>query len=300
MFDGIFAEIRNRDRSRDSGQDIDVKLMTAFRDSAQQLRYTHNDPLSAELVIREALALAQNMTEADLTDDHVQDVLQWCHQNLGGVLLFSRNKPTEAADHYEQARTIQERLIAKQGMSVGLAGALGWCCQNGAAALLITKPDAELVRVAVRGVEVREYLVNHHSGKAADAALITSANTLSQALAWVSDADHADLEKAAALAEARTQPSPGHGIAWRILGIVRYRQGKYAEAVKALQAADSAKLNEPAIDQLFLAMALAKSGKIDEARPYLDTGREWVNKFQPNHAEYRSLSEQAAAVVSGK
>ena len=179
------------------------------------------------------------------------------------ILLQLQNNPAEAVYHYQQARSIQERTIAVRGLNTGLASELGWSCQNGASALLRTKPDAKLVSVAVRAVEMREYLVAQTPSDAAQAALLSTLSILGQAVSWVSDADGADLEKAASVAEARTQTSLGPGIAWRILGIVRYRQGKYAEAVKALQSSVAAKLDDPAIDQLFLAMALTRTNQVD-------------------------------------
>jgi tetratricopeptide (TPR) repeat protein len=299
----LSSQIRDRDRSHDGGKEIDVKFLVALCDRAKKLRYSEKDLAGAEPSIREALELAKLMSEAELARDPAQDALQWCHHNLGDILLQLQNNPAEAADHYRQARAIQESKIAARGINSAFASELGWSCQNGTAALLRLKPDAQLVSVAVRGVEMREYLVAQAQSDGARAALLSTLHMLGQALAWVSDAHSADLEKAAALAEARTQASPGHGVAWRILGIVRYHQEEYAEAVTALESAVAAEMDkptEPAIDHFFLAMALAKIGRVDEAQRSLNAGREWVSKNRPTHAPFRSLSEQAGAVVESK
>ena len=281
------------------GEEFAVKMITALQKAAIQLRNSVDLP-SAEAPLRLALDLAKEMNDTELANPSVQHALSLCHHNLGDVLLFAHQKPAEAADEYAQARLLEEQAISERGINRELASELGWSCQNGGSALLRMKPDATLVAVAIRAVEMRVYLLESEATESSQSNLRDSLRNLGLALAWVSDVPKADLEKAASLAGDQTYQSPDNGPAWRVRGVAEFRLGNYADSVTALQAAISAKLVDPAIDELFLAMALAKTGHVSEAQRSLDAGREWISKNRPNHAQFRSLHEQAVSVVEGK
>jgi tetratricopeptide (TPR) repeat protein/tRNA A-37 threonylcarbamoyl transferase component Bud32 len=252
----------------------------------------------AQTTILEAVAVADRMMKRNPLDPASLEAYYLGHHRLGDLLQWNLNRPGEAAPHYEQARDAMERRIAKGGLDRQTARDLGWTCQNGGNALLATKPDAHLVAVAVRGLEMREYLMTLLPDDAAiQTELADSYHLLSRCLARCPEAVAGDVQKGAELALTRTTGDPGNGLAWRTLGIALYRQKLFAKAIPAMEKSLAAKLDEPAYDHFFIAMARAQTSQNAEAKRDYEAGAQWVQQHQPKNALLRTLRDEAEAMT---
>lgn len=297
VLEQVRAAAQAQGKDAPSANAVDYKLFQALLAKSAAARDS-KELASAETAILEAVTIADRMMQRNPLDPVSLDACYWGHHRLGDLLQWTLRRPGQAAPHYEQASEAMERLIAKSGLNRWIAGNLGWSCQNGGNALLAAKPDAHVVAVAVRGLEMREYLVHLEPENAGcRTALGASYDLLSCALARCPDVPAGDLQKAADLARARTTNDPGNGLAWRTFGFALCRQKQFAQAIPAIEKSIAAKLNAPAYDQFFIAMARAQTNQNAQAKQDFEVGDRWFGQHQPTSSLLRALRDEAKAVV---
>jgi tetratricopeptide (TPR) repeat protein len=102
--------------------------------------------------------------------------------------------------------------------------------------------------------------------------------TLSWALTTCRDETLRDPEEALRLARRAVELEPGEGFPLAALGVALLRTGDHARAVEALALAVSREDRKGSLAgyRCFLAMALWRTGKEDEAREMLRLAVEWI------------------------
>jgi tetratricopeptide (TPR) repeat protein len=192
-----------------------------------------------------------------------------------------------------------ERKAAKEGLTRDIAVQIGWSCQNGGNALLAARPQDNVVPVALRSAEMREYLVTQSPEDAESRRLLgVSYLLLSCALAHCPAAVSDDFEKTVQLASSRLAADPEFTPARRALGIALCREGRFEEAATALEKAIDAKLDEPVYDELFLAMTYAGVGRANAAKKQFDLASNWLQQNRPGHTMLLALHGEVGRTLA--
>ncbi len=106
------------------------------------------------------------------------------------------------------------------------------------------------------------------------------------------------VQRAVGLAEKAAEQAPEKAWVWPALGAARYRAGKYAEAIEALE--ESQRLSDTprsSSNGFFLAMAHWQLGHQDEARQWYDKAVEWMEKNRPDDEELLRFRTEAADLL---
>jgi serine/threonine protein kinase/tetratricopeptide (TPR) repeat protein len=102
-----------------------------------------------------------------------------------------------------------------------------------------------------------------------------------------------------ALAHARkaVELAPSSGTIWNTLGVVQYRNGDWAGAIKALMKATQLGKGGNSLDFFFLAMAHWKLNEKEKARAWYDRAVAWMDKNSPKNEELKRFRVEAAALL---
>ncbi len=123
-----------------------------------------------------------------------------------------------------------------------------------------------------------------------EVSLLGGARTaLSQLLADCPDPQSRDPDRAVALAREAIAKIPHVLVAWDALGVALYRAGAADEALAPLRQSVKMTSGGSAKTRFFLAMALGKDGKNQEARMWYDKAIGWTQKNRPNDPALRRL-----------
>jgi len=125
-------------------------------------------------------------------------------------------------------------------------------------------------------------------------------NEIAWYLATFPDSRFRDPDRAAVLAAEAVSKDPKSGGAWNTLGVARYRQGKWQEAIEALKKASALNQGREPIDGLFLAMAHWQLGQKTEAREWFDRTMEIINAKTDLGEEVRRFQAEATALLQVK
>lgn len=121
-------------------------------------------------------------------------------------------------------------------------------------------------------------------------------------LAWLRanrpDAPRRDPASAVALARRAAEEYPDAATYWNTLGAAYYRAGDAAAAIAALERA-LALAGSTAFDEVFLAMARARSGDPEGARQALALAMIRAERDHPGHPELAALCDEAHALIAG-
>jgi serine/threonine protein kinase/Flp pilus assembly protein TadD len=124
---------------------------------------------------------------------------------------------------------------------------------------------------------------------------------LTKNLAWLrvtfADPRFWDPAQAAALANEALAQNPDDGDAWNTLGIVRYREGRWKEAIASLDKSMDLRKGGTSRDYYFLAMANWRLGKRDDAVDWYRKATDWMDKNQPKSAELKRFRAEADALM---
>jgi serine/threonine protein kinase/Tfp pilus assembly protein PilF len=142
-------------------------------------------------------------------------------------------------------------------------------------------------------------------------ALITRAARLTDPgvqneLAWglATDPDPAlrNPKLAVELAERAITARPGDGNTWNTVGVARYRNSQWKEAIAALEKSMELRHGGDANDWFFLAMCHWQLGEKDQARKWYDKAVEWTEKNQPNNKQLGRFRTEAEELrkIAGK
>src|SRR5581483_3155384 len=106
-----------------------------------------------------------------------------------------------------------------------------------------------------------------------------------------------ECRRALRLAETARRMRPDDGIILNTLGVAQYRAGKYGEAVETLRRSGEVRNHQPA-DMIFLAMALHRLGRAEEARATLTRIREMMTQSRRTvDAETKRFLAEAEALI---
>jgi tetratricopeptide (TPR) repeat protein len=118
-------------------------------------------------------------------------------------------------------------------------------------------------------------------------------------MAWflvtVPDERLLDPPRALQLAHEATQRLPREAGVWNTLGVVLYRNGKWTEAIEALEKSRALSDGGSSHEFFFLAMAHWKLDKPREARQFYELGVKWMRKHAPQGdmlARFRAEAEE--------
>jgi tetratricopeptide (TPR) repeat protein len=104
-------------------------------------------------------------------------------------------------------------------------------------------------------------------------------------------------ERALELAQKAVSAAPTTADYWTILGIARYRAGKPAEALAALERAGQLRDLVYTDEQFFLAMIHQRQGAADKARQCFDEAVRNMEASLPGNERLRRLRAEASALV---
>jgi serine/threonine protein kinase/Tfp pilus assembly protein PilF len=119
---------------------------------------------------------------------------------------------------------------------------------------------------------------------------------LAWALICVPDAALRDVPRALALATQTVDKAPTYGKAWSVLGVARYRMGRWQPAADALRTAVELRDGGDCVDWLFLAMAHARLRSKDEAQMWYDKAAAWMESNPPEIQLERFRKEAAGTL----
>ena len=107
------------------------------------------------------------------------------------------------------------------------------------------------------------------------------------------------------MAEKAAEQAPERAWVWPALGVARYRAGKYAEAIEALEESDRLRpdARRSEFNAFFLAMAHWQLGHQDEARQWYDKAVERMEKNRPDDEEllrFRAEAEELMGIEKQK
>ncbi len=140
--------------------------------------------------------------------------------------------------------------------------------------------------------------------------LIPDSPNALNSLAWIlvtGEETQAEAAKeAVALARRAVSESPDTGIFWNTLGVSLYQDGKYSEAIEALQHSMSLRSGGDSFDWFFLAMAEWQRGNEIKAQHWLMRAEAWREQNRPADEELtkfqrlaRCLFESEPRVIAG-
>ena len=245
---------------------------------------------------REALVVAQRMFDRDPSASTSQSALAWGLQARGDALVASN--PSEALVHSQRALSIREELLATLGTNEVRASAVAFSASTVARALFTTQPDQRVVPLAIRSIEMREYLDTVRKDVGVNRGQLAGSYDLAAlALAYWPNPASDDLQKIIDLAKQRTRKDPDLRYPWRALGAALLRHGRYTEAEPALRKALELKTAISAYDLLFLSLTCKKLGRHDEATDYLAKGSAWIAENRPQDTVLRQLEKEAIAAM---
>jgi serine/threonine protein kinase/tetratricopeptide (TPR) repeat protein len=271
----------------------------------------------AEAAFRDALPIFERPS-IDRPRAYVWHFLADTHRRIG-VVLVARNKPAEAEQEYRRAIQIYEQQMdAKELWTEPNSDEEHSSAYSDLARLLIasgrTQEATPLMR---RAVEVNPgswwswynraklYHLQHESAKAqselANAANLASDPSAQNSMAWylVTDVDPSwrNPKLAVELAERATAAKPGDGKIWNTLGVARYRNGQWKEAIAAFEKSMELRSGGDAGDWFFLAMCHWQLGDKDEARKWYDKAVQWTEKNQPRNVKLRRIRAEAEELM---
>jgi TPR repeat protein len=99
-------------------------------------------------------------------------------------------------------------------------------------------------------------------------------------------------------AQKAVEAEPRDGNLRNTLGVALYRAGNWQAAIDGLNKSIELKHGGDAYDDFFMAMALQRSGRPDEARNWFDKGVKWMGKMDSQPEELRRVYQEASGVVS--
>ena len=115
---------------------------------------------------------------------------------------------------------------------------------------------------------------------------------------WVNyDTGRSDLKTAVAIAQWIVEECPDAAIYWNTLGVAQYRAGNYASAITALDRATTLGGTTP-FNEVFLAMAYARSGGREESELRLAQAISQVRQDYPEHSELSRFCDEARFMLA--
>jgi tetratricopeptide (TPR) repeat protein len=120
-------------------------------------------------------------------------------------------------------------------------------------------------------------------------------------LAWFRlhhmDRPRGDAASALVLASRAVEICPNSSVYWNTLGVAHLRASEFASAVSALNQAVALGNGGTAFDDVFLSMAHARLGHLDQARQWLAQGLRRMEQDHPGHPDLRRFCDEARALI---
>ena len=123
------------------------------------------------------------------------------------------------------------------------------------------------------------------------------ANDLAWLLAGAADPTVRDPAGAVALAVKSVEMDPECSTYWNTLGAAHYRAGDFQAAVADLDQATALGDGGTTFDHVFLAMAHARLGHMEDARRWFDLAMIGMEQAPPDHAELHRLRDEAGSLL---
>ena len=188
----------------------------------------------------------------------LQPELAAAHVNLGAILCDQLGKPDEAEIEFREAIRLQPEL-AEAYENLGIA--------------LLNQGKLD---EALQEVRQAESLSGGELG---------ALNKFAWELATTSNPKLRHHERALEVALEAVELHPQHSGTWSTLGVARYRNGQWSEAITALEKSVEISSGGTPADWLFLAMAHWQLNQKEEARKWYDKAVAWINSKASADAE---------------
>jgi tetratricopeptide (TPR) repeat protein len=251
----------------------------------------HSDETELAVAVAERLRLREPSSLRTLED------LSWSHHQLADLYGHFQGRWKAAIPHYEAELKALDAIGAQTGITQNLAVNLGWCCTSLSICQLHIDPRANVLALAVRGLEMR-LAANYKTSNADHAGQLNESWLLiGRALAARPLSDPALLRQIDELATTFTEPSSNFGSAWRALGIARFRAGDLDGAIVALEKSRASQTTLPPYDLYFLALCHARLGSPDNALRFFHEGRDLAVKQALTHQQLGILKTEVEAEI---
>jgi tetratricopeptide (TPR) repeat protein len=89
------------------------------------------------------------------------------------------------------------------------------------------------------------------------------------------------------------------GLYWNTLGVALYRQGRWPDAIAALERSMNHRAGGDSFDWFFLAMTHWRLGQPEQARLWLGRAVQWLARNRPGDGELLRFREQALQLIEG-
>jgi serine/threonine protein kinase len=189
----------------------------------------------------------------------------------------------ESGQMSDQAAKLFGALAAEYPAVPGYRLDLAYHCSNRGERLRTAGRWKDAEQSFRRALELDLALVTAEPGNAAyKQAQAEHYGNLAQLLAFYTDTTVYNPSQAARLAEAGIKLMPQSAFPWNALGVARYREGHWDEAITALEKAAKLRADDNAVDQFFLAMAYWNKGNKQGARHCYDQAVARMEQKEPN------------------
>jgi serine/threonine protein kinase/tetratricopeptide (TPR) repeat protein len=281
-------------------------LGAVLNNLAKRLRERGDLGEALELLTK-AVACQQKALKAEPKHEIFRFCLRNHHWNLAQVFL-KQGKTEAAVDAYRQAvaagEVLEKEFPKKESYRTQLSDDL-----HALSGLLRhLGRHRELLTNETRKLAVAERLAADFPKDARHARNVALGRCfLARSLLLSPDKKLRDPARALALARQAVDFDPKQPLVWNVLGIAHYRNGNWAEAIKALE--KSIRVMEAmnpsrgvargagAENGFFLAMAYRRSGDGKQASDWYARAVQWMGQIYPGNAELRRIRAEAEELL---
>jgi tetratricopeptide (TPR) repeat protein len=244
----------------------------------------------AEPILRRSLELSESLIAAAPKHREYRTDLGKGLAILADLLRRAGKHP-EAETAYRRLIDHQERLTADYPEVRDFRHRLAEAHLDLAIMLHDSGRDAEVEEHRRRGLAIFEKSVADFPKETADRRCLASY------LANDPDPGRRDPDRAIALLERVAELAPRDRVAWRNLGVARYRGGQVRAAIAALEKALSLPGDADAEEWFFLALAHLQTGERAQALSWLGKATRWMEQRTPRDNALRRLHAEATTLL---
>jgi serine/threonine protein kinase len=257
--------------------------------------------LEAEKFGRQSIAILEKLSSEYPDVLEYQHQLGWSHFMLAWTFK-NTGRLAEAETAFQQAASIYEKLLARKPEEPDYRSEMVNIYANVGHSMRERGRLMEAERAFRRSIEMYEMYqrapaTDEKERPDARDAYVWSCSGLMEVLVRT-----ARTKEAVELAERAIAARPGDGFIWNSVGVARYRNGQWKDAILALEKSMELRKGGDGNDWFFLAMCHWQLGEKNVAREWYDKAAAWMEKNQPNNEELRRFRREAEELmkIAGK